>query len=111
MLKQPVDQFVPRIVLFISLRQRIARQQHLRFNVNKYGSHVNKISSHVNVQLANLFDVGQILRRDAGNRDIVNVDVLLADQVQQQVKRTFVNISDRNRKRRIALFLFRPVLA
>jgi hypothetical protein len=47
------------------------------------------------------------LCRDAGNRDVVNVDILLANQIKQQIQRTFVDIADRDRKRRVTLFFFR----
>ena len=37
-----------------------------------------------------LLHVLQVLRRDGGDGDVVDVDLLLADQVQQQVERTLV---------------------
>src|ERR1035437_3199697 len=109
MLQQPVDQFVPRIFLFLRRRIRIARQEHFRLDVNQHRGHINKFGRHVHIEFANFLDVGQILRRDARDGNVINVDILLADQVQQQVERAFVNIGHGDRKRRIALFLLRRV--
>src|SRR5271170_3031626 len=106
MLQQPVHQFGSRIFQLLGLRCRIARQQHLRLDVNQHGGHVDKIGRHIHVQLANLFHVGEILLGDAGNRNIVDVNILLANQIKQQVQRTFVYVGHRDRKRRIALFFF-----
>src|SRR5205823_3463571 len=57
--------------------------------------------------LAELLDIREILGRDLGDRDVVDVDVLLADQIQQQVERTFINAGDSNRKREVVGFSFR----
>src|ERR1051326_5574267 len=65
----------------------IPRQQHFRLDVDQHRGHVDKFSCNVHIQLANLFHVRQILRRDLCNRNVVDVDVLLADQVQQQIDR------------------------
>ena len=42
--------------------------------------------------------VGQKLRGDFGDGDVVDVDVLLADQVEQQVERAVVDLADEDRK-------------
>src|SRR6267378_1286033 len=55
---------------------------------------IDEIGGHVHVQLANLFHVGQVLRRDAGDGNVVNVDILLADQVEQQIERPLVDVAD-----------------
>ena len=44
------------------------------------------------------------------DRDVVNVDVLLADQVEQQIERPFVDVADGDGKREVALFFLRRVL-
>ena len=104
-LKQAIDQFGSRIV-FGRWSIRIARQQHLRLNVNEYRGHINKVGSDVHVQLSKFFDICQILSRDSGNRDVVDIDILLANQVEQKVERAFVNVTDSHRKREIALCFF-----
>jgi len=35
-------------------------------------------------------EIVEILARDLGDRDVVNVDLLLLDQIEQKVERTFV---------------------
>src|SRR5581483_7577967 len=40
------------------------------------------------------------------DRNVININVLLANQVEQQVQRSFVNIGHGNRKREIALLFF-----
>ena len=101
---QPVDQFRARILLLFGRRQRIARQQHLRLDVNQHRRHVNEFGRDVHIQLAQLFDVGQILRGDLRDRNVVDVDVLLANQIEQQVERAFVNVADRDREREVTVF-------
>ena len=39
-------------------------------------------------------DVFQVLLGDAGDGDVVNVDVLLANEVEQQIERAFVHLAD-----------------
>jgi hypothetical protein len=39
-----------------------------------------------------LVDVGEKLRGDFGDGDVVDVDVLLADEVEQQVERAVVDL-------------------
>jgi hypothetical protein len=46
------------------------------------------------VALADLLDVVQVLARHAGQRDVEDVEVLLADQVQQQVQRAFEGLQE-----------------
>ena len=93
MLDQPIDQLRARVVLSLRSRGRIARQQHLRLDVNQNRGHVDELGRDVHIQFAQFFHVGQILRRDSPDRNIVDVDVLLANQVEQQVERSFVDIA------------------
>ncbi len=48
-----------------------------------------------------LLDVGQELRRDLGDGDVVDVDVLLANQVEQQIERPVVHLAHDHRKWRL----------
>jgi len=43
------------------------------------------------------------LRGDGCDRDVVDVDVLLADEVKQQVERPFIDVGDRDGKGIVAL--------
>jgi len=85
-------------------RVRIARQQHARLNLHQHCRHVNKLGGNVHIELANLLHIAQILRRDARNGNVVNINILLADQVQQQVQRPVENLIDGDRKGRLAFF-------
>ena len=73
-------------------------------------SRVDKIARHVHIAGPELIDVGQKLRGDDGDGDVVDVDVLLANQVQQQVQRAVIHLAHNHRKWRflgafISLFL------
>src|SRR5256885_11595132 len=48
-------------------------------------------SCDVDIQLAQLLNIGKILRRDLRDGNVVDVDILLADEVEQQIERAFVN--------------------
>jgi hypothetical protein len=63
-----------------------ARQQHLALDVDEQRGGVDELAGHIHVGGLELVDVGQELRRDLGDGNVVDVDVLLADQVQQQVE-------------------------
>ncbi len=47
------------------------------------------------------FHIAQKLRRNLRDGNVVDVDVLLANQVQQQVQRPVVDLPDRHRKRKL----------
>jgi hypothetical protein len=74
--------------------------------VNQHRRHVNKLARHVDVELSYALDINQVLRRDLRDGDIIDVDVLLADQVQQQVERPFVNLTELDSERKIAAIVF-----
>src|SRR5208282_5978842 len=101
-LEQPVDEFVARVFQRVGGSERIAGQQHLRLDVNQHRSHVDELGGDVYVVFPYALDVGEVLRRDFGDGNVVDVDVLLADQVEQQVKRTFVDFAERDGERKIA---------
>jgi len=50
MLDQTVDQLSARIIFRVGCRRRIARQQHLRLNVDEHRRHVNKLSGNIYVE-------------------------------------------------------------
>ena len=107
MLEQPVDKFIARIFQNIGGRQRIARQQHLRLNVNQHRSHINEFRGDIHVEFTYALDVGEILRRDPGDGNVVDVNVLLADQVEQQVERPFIDFAERDSEWKVAGIVFR----
>ncbi len=52
--------------------------------------HVDELGAQLDVQFQGALHVLQILLRDGGNRDVVDVDLLFADQVQQEIERPVV---------------------
>src|SRR5579862_2961683 len=71
--------------------------------MNQHGCHVYKFGGDVHIQFTQLFDISQVLRGDARDRNIVDIDILLANQVEQQVKGSFVNIADGHGEGEVAL--------
>src|SRR5947209_17321837 len=71
--------------------------------MDQHRSHINEISRDVHVEFANLLYIREVLRGDPGDGDIVDVDILLANEVEQEVERPFVNRSDFHRKGEVAL--------
>ena len=106
MLEQPVHQFAAWIFLLLGRRHRIPRQQHLRLDMNQNGGHVNKFRGYVHVEIANLLDISQILGSNLRNGNVVDVYVLFANQVEQQIQGPFVNVGNGNCKRKVALVFF-----
>src|ERR1019366_2855985 len=107
-LEQAVDEFVARVFQRVGGSERIARQQHLRLDVNQHRSHVNELGGDVHVEVANALDIGEVLRGDPGDGNVVDVDVLLADQVEQQVERALVDFAEFDGEREIAIFFRGP---
>ena len=90
-LQQTVDQFFTRIFFRNQLGQRrIARQQHFRLDVDQRRGHVDELGAQLDIHLGGALDVFEILSGDLSDRDVVDVDLLLADQVQQQIERPIV---------------------
>ena len=54
------------------------------------GRHVDELGAQVDIHFARFFQVLQVLGGDGGDGDILDVDLLLADQVQQQVQRALI---------------------
>ncbi len=91
-LDQAVDQIGARVFLFFGPGERIGRQQHFRFDVDERRGHVDEIGRDVHVQLLELVEIFEILARDLGDRDVVDVDFLLLDQIEQEVERAVVRV-------------------
>jgi hypothetical protein len=74
--------------------------------MNQYRRHVNKLGGDVHIELAYALDEREILRRNLRDWDVVDVDVLLANQIEQQIKWTFVDFAELNGEGKIvSLFL------
>ena len=105
MLQQPLDQLAARVLGGLFGAGGGARQQHLALDVDEQRGGVDKLAGHVHVAGLELVDVGQKLGRDLGDGNVVDVDVLLADQVQQQVERTVVDLVHDHREGREISFV------
>src|SRR6185503_15743680 len=64
------------------------RQQHLRLDVNQRRRHDDVFAGGVEIELLHQRDGLEVLRRDQGNRDVVDVQLVLLDQVEQQIERS-----------------------
>ena len=56
----------------------------------KRGGHVNKIRRDIDIEFFDLMEIIEILFGDFGDGNIVDVHLLLADQIKQQIERAFV---------------------
>ncbi len=75
--------------------------------MNQQRGHVDELAGSINVDLLQVLGVLEELAGDAGNGDVVDVDILLANKVKQKVERTVVDLAHGDRKRRLrGLFLF-----
>ena len=83
-LEQTAHEFGPRIFV---LRLPMPRQEHLGLDVDEPRRHLDELTGVVQILGLDPFDGRQELTCDPGNRDLEDIDVLLADEVQQQVER------------------------
>ena len=54
--------------------------------------HEDELGADIEIHFARLVEVAQVLRRDGGDGDVANVDLLLADEVEQQIERAVVAV-------------------
>ena len=66
------------------------RQQHLRLDLDQRRRHEDELAAQVDVQLFGLAEIVQVLVGDLRYRDVVDADLLLADQIEQQINRAGV---------------------
>ena len=72
--------------------------------MNEQRRHVDEFRRYIHIELLQIFDVAEILRRDLRDGNVVDVDVLLANQVEQQIQRPFINTADTDSERELAGF-------
>ena len=70
-----------------SPRRGRPRQQHARLDLGQRRGHHQILAGELELQFLHQLDVLHVLAGDLGDRDVENVDVLPADQVQQQIER------------------------
>ena len=112
MLEQALDELAAGVFRRFIRPGAGARQEHFALDVDEQRCGVDELAGDVDVRAFELVDIGQELGGDAGNRDVVDVDVLLADEVKEEVERSVIDEAHADRKRRllgalVALFLLR----
>src|SRR5256885_12993074 len=65
------------------------RSQHARLDLDEHGRHQQVLGRQLEVAAADLVDIAHVLARHVQHGNVEDVEVLLADQVQQQVQRPF----------------------
>ncbi len=63
------------------------RQQHARLDVDERCGHNEEFRSNLEVELLHDFEILEILLRDFCNRDVVDINLVLLEQMQQQIER------------------------
>ena len=86
---QPANQLGARVFFFATFRRSRSRQQHARFDLGEHCSHEQIFAGQLELQLGHDLDVLHVLPRDLGDRNVENVEILAADQIQQQIERAF----------------------
>src|SRR5262249_6817245 len=87
MLEQAIYKFEAWVFLRAFRSIGISRQQHFGLDMDEQRSHVDEFGSDIYIQGMDPLDVSQVLGCDIGNRDVINVDFLLANEVQKQIQR------------------------
>ena len=77
--------------MLFGVRERVGREEHFGFDVNEGGGHVDEFGGDVDVEFFEFVEIVEILRGDSGDLDVVDAHLLLLDEVEQQVERTFVD--------------------
>ena len=83
------------------------RQQHARFYFGKCRRHHEILARQFELHATHHVDVLHVLARDLGNGNIEDVQVLPADQVQQQVERAFERLQENLQRIRRNVEVFR----
>ena len=86
-LEQARDQLGARIAPFFLLVVRRRRQQHARLDPREGRRHHQVLAGDVEVQLAHQLEVLEVLLGDLRDRHVGDLELVLADQVQQQIER------------------------
>ena len=88
-LHQAAHQVGTRVFGLMAIDAFAWRQEHARLDLDEHRCHQQIVAGQLQVVSADLFNIVQVLARHVGQRDVQDVEVLLADEVQQQVQRAF----------------------
>ena len=91
MFEQAVHEFGARVFLLVGGRGRIGRKEHARLDVDQRCRHEDEFAGDVDVHLLEQVEIVEVLLGDLGNGNVVDIDLLLADEVEQQVERSLVD--------------------
>ena len=83
-LEQALDELLAR-VLFLILLGLLLRQHHARLDLQQRRSHDEEGARDLHVHLAHRLEVVEVLARELRDRDVVDVDLVLLDEVHQEL--------------------------
>jgi hypothetical protein len=93
-LEQAAHQLGARVLGLGAALLALGRQQHARLDLDEHGRHEQVFGGQLQVAAADLVHVAQVLARDIHHGDVEDVEVLLADQVEQQVQRPLEGLQE-----------------
>ena len=105
-LDELLDEGPARILAFVGGRDFLFgpafdRQEHAALDVHQRGRHDEEVAGEFQVVLLLRAQDLEVLLRDLLDRDVVDIDLVLADQEQEQIQRTFEDVeADRQVGRR-----------
>ncbi len=91
---QPADELGARIVFRSVALQGRTREQHPRLDLRQCRGHHHVLASKLELQVLHQLDVLHVLLGDLGERNVENVEILPADEIQKQVERTFERLEE-----------------
>ena len=96
-LDELVDQFPARVDLLLVAAGRIdgllvLGQQHPAFDLHERGGHDEELAGQLELEVAHGVERVEVLLGDLHDRDVVDIQFVLADQEQQQVQRSFEDL-------------------
>src|SRR5258708_31977772 len=65
------------------------REQHLRLDVHQRAGHHEELPGRFEIQFLDQIEVAEVFLGDTRDGDVVNIEIILADQKQQEVQRPF----------------------
>ena len=87
--EQSAHQLGARVFGLFALGLLLGREQHARLDLDEHCRHQQILGGQLQVAAADLVHIRQVLLGHPHHGDIEDVEVLLADQVQQQIQRAF----------------------
>ena len=92
-LEEALDEFAARVFGFAAGDVAgVAGEKCLRFDVDQERGHVDELAGGVDIGLLQVLGVFEELAGDAGDGNVVDVDVLLADEVEEEIEGAVVDL-------------------